>query len=94
MKAIYIKEPSINDLHSAHLEPVLIVVERELDAIERKLKSAIDQEESEIQHYLAGQQAALMKLRRNLSSAQASAIERETNTGGASTGKGEALFGA
>ena len=73
-----IPEPTINDLHSAHLEPVLIVVERELDAIERKLKSAIDQEESEIQHYMAGQQAALLKLRRNLAATQAGAIERET----------------
>lgn len=78
MRAIYIKEPTIHDLHSAHLEPVLIVVERELDAVERKLKSAIDQDESDTQHHMAGQQAALLKLRRNLAATQASAVERET----------------
>jgi hypothetical protein len=73
-----IPEPTINDLHSAHLEPLLVLIENELDAIDRKHASAIDRDLGEIRSYMAGQKVALQKLRRNLSATQASAIERET----------------
>lgn len=73
-----IPEPTIHDLHSAHLEPVLVIIERELDALDRKSASAKRLGVRSVDHYFSGQYAALMKLRRNLAATQAGAIERET----------------
>jgi hypothetical protein len=81
-----IPEPTIHDLHSTVLEPLLVIIENELDAVERKADSAkrhrahhpeLDLVKS-ADDYWSGQFAALMKLRRNLAATQASAIERET----------------
>jgi hypothetical protein len=73
-----IPEPTIHDLHSAHLEPLLVIIEKEIESVERKSDSAKRFGVASVDHYFSGQFAALMKLRRNLSATQASAIERET----------------
>ena len=83
MNTTHIAEPIINDLHSAHIEPMLIVVERELDAVDRKLNANKQWRDKHpdaepLIHYFNGQKSVLEKLRRNLAATQASAIERET----------------
>jgi hypothetical protein len=73
-----VPEPTIHDLHSTALEPLLVIIEKELDSLDRKQDSAKRFGVESVDHYFSGQIAALNKLRRNLAATQAAAIERET----------------